>query len=144
LPGLLEAGEGRAGVAGGGVLGAEVEGQEGRRPGALLELALEQLDVAARLLLRAADGAEVAVVLDAYARVLEALRVVGRQLVRDLLVDASLEAVLRPVAEDAERAVGRGRAVAGVAREVGLDDEEGLAPDAAGHRRQALDVLLHE
>ncbi len=73
---------------------------------ALGELALEQLDVAARLVLGVADGAEVAEVLDADVRTLQALGEEARQAVGDLLVDAPFEAVLRAVAE--ERAARRG------------------------------------
>ncbi len=76
-----------------------------RRVDALGDLALEQLEVAVRLLLGVADRAEVAEVLDAHLRELEALGQVGRQPVGDLLVDAALEAVLGAVAEEAQRVV---------------------------------------
>ena len=72
---------------------------------ALGDLALEQLDVAARLLLRVADRAEVAVVVDPHVGDREALGEEGGQVLGDLLVDAALEAQARAVAEDAQRVV---------------------------------------
>ena len=62
----------------------------------------------------------------------------------DLLVDAALEAVLGAIAEDAHRVVRDRGAVLDVAGVVGLGQEEGLAPGAAGERAQALGVLGHE
>ena len=104
---LVQCGDG---VAGGGVLRAEVEREE-RAVETLGDLALEQLDVAARLLLRVADRAEVAVVVDPHVGDREALGEERGQVLGDLLVDAALEAQARAVAEDAQRVVGDGGAV---------------------------------
>ncbi len=84
---------------------------------------------------------EVAVVLDAHARRLDALGQVAGQAVGDLLVQAPLEAVLGAVAEHAQRVVGDRRAVLQVARVVGLRQVERLAPGAPGQRAQQLGVL---
>ena len=46
--------------------------------------------------------------LDADTCLLQALGHVGREMLSDLLVETSLEAILRPVSEDTERAVGQG------------------------------------
>jgi hypothetical protein len=111
---------------------------------ALGHLALEQLEVAVRLVLGVADGAEVAEVLDAHRGALLALGQVGGQALGDLLVDAALEAVLGAVAEQAHRVVRDRRAVLEIAGVVDLGQEEGLAPGAAGERAQALCVVGHE
>src|SRR5439155_12886845 len=128
-------------LAQGAVLGPEVEVQE-RRLAVLLELALEQLEVAPALVLLLAHDPEVAEVLHADVGGLDALGQVARQAVGDLLVDAALEAVLGPVAEDAQGVVVDGRAVLEVAGVVGLDEEERLAPDAAGELAQACGLPL--
>jgi hypothetical protein len=116
-------------VARGRVLRAEVEVQE-RRVEALGRLALEELEVAVDLVLRAADRPQVAEVLDADGGALEAFGQVARQVLGDLLVDAPLEAVLGPVAERAQRVVRDRGAVLEVAGVVGLDEVERLAPGA--------------
>ena len=111
------------------VLAAEVElGEWRRRLARFLE---QQFDVAPRLLLRADAALEIAVVADADRRRLEALRQERRHAPRLLLVDASLEAVLGPVAEDAEREVRDRRARFVRAGVVRLDEMEALAPRAA-------------
>ena len=129
-------------VAGGGALGPEVEVQE-RRVDALGDLALQELEVAARLLLGVADGAEVAEVLDAHLRVGDALGQ-RRQLVGELLVDAALEAVLGAVAKEPQRVVLDGRAVLELADVVGLGQEDALAPGVAQQLAQARAVALDE
>ena len=145
LPGGLEARARVLVLAQGRVLGAEVEVQEAESSlDALVALALEQLDVAARLVLGVADDAEVAVVLDADVGDLDALGLAAREVVGDLLVDAALEAVLGAVAEHAHRVVRDGRAVAELAGEVRLDEVEGLAPRAAEDLAQALGVVGDE
>ena len=140
-PGLAEVLERELRLAQGAVLGPEVEVQE-RRLAVLLELALEQLEVAPALVLLLAHDPEVAEVLHADVGGLDALGQVARQAVGDLLVDAALEAVLGPVAEDAQGVVVDGRAVLEVAGVVGLDEEERLAPDAAGELAQARGLPL--
>src|SRR5205085_2538253 len=70
LPRALELSERRWGIAGGCVLRAEVEVEERGGRGLGL-LRLQQLDVPSRLLLRVADAAEIAVVLDANRGLLE-------------------------------------------------------------------------
>ena len=133
-PGALEVRQRADDVAGGGVLRAEVEVQEGVVD-ALGHLALEQLEVAVGLVLGVADRAQVAEVLDAHGGALLALGQVARQALGDLLVDAPLEAVLGAVAEQAHGVVGDRRAVLEIARVVDLGQEEGLAPGAARRAR---------
>ena len=67
---------------------------------------------------------------------LQPLRQAGGQILGDLLVDASFEAILGPVAEDAQGVVGDGGAVAELTGVVGLDQVEGLTPGAAGQLPQ--------
>ena len=143
LPRLLELGERRWRVTGRGVLGAEVEVKERGRRGLGL-LGLQQLDVPSRLLLGVTYGGEVAIVLHPHRGLLEALGKVGGKVLCDLLVQAPLEAVLGTVAEHPQRVEGDGRAVAGLAGEVRLEQVERLAPGPAGERAKQLDVLADE
>ncbi len=142
-PGAFELDERGRAITGGGVLAAEVEVQERRRVAFGL-LQTQQLDVASCLAATVAHGAQVAVVLDAHARHLDALRQIPGQPVGDLLVQASLEAVLGPVAEDAQRFVGDRGAVLQIARVVGLRHVERLAPGVPGHGAQQRRVLAYE
>lgn len=130
-------------VAGGRVLGAEVVEQERRRRALALRQA-QQLDVASGLLAPVAHDPEVAVVLDANVCRLDPLGQIPGQAVRDLLVQTSLEAILRAVAQHAQRVVRDGRASVEVARVVGLGQIERLAPRAPGQRAQLCNVLLLE
>ena len=75
--------------------------------------------------------------LDTDPGLLDALRQIARQLVADLLVKAPVEAVLGPVSEHPHRVVGEGGAVLDVARVVGLDEVERLAPGAPQSARAA-------
>src|SRR5437763_8960703 len=100
----------------------------------------EQLDVPSRLLLGVADAPQVPVVLDAHLSLLEALREVSRKMLRDLLVQATFEAVLGPVAEDSQGVEGDGSPVTCVAGEVGLEQVERLSPGAAREGAKLIDV----
>ena len=120
------------------VLRPEVVVGEGgaRLPGLLLE----QLDVAAGLVLRGDALVQVAVVAHPDPRRLEALRQIGGHRVGLLLVDAAREPVLRPVAPDPQRHVGDGRAGLRPAGVVGLDEVEALPPRAAEQAAQPAGV----
>jgi hypothetical protein len=116
-----------------GVFGTQVEVQE-RCGGALSLLDTQQFDVSPRLLLRVTNRAQVAVVLDPDRRVFESLRNVRGQMVGDLLVQATLESVVRPVAKDPQRLVADARPVAFATGEIGLGEVERLTPRPAGQR----------
>ena len=99
--------------------------------GVSLRLELEELDVPARLLLRADPALQVAVVADADRRRFESRRQIGRHSFGLLLVDASDEPVFGPVAEETQREMGDRRSCVLAAGVVRLDQVEPFAPGAA-------------
>ena len=82
--------------------------------------------------------------LDAHVGRLQALGQVAGQRLGDLLVQASLEAILLAVAEHPQRVVRDRGTVLQLAGVVGLGEVERLTPGAPGQRAQQLGVLAHE